>query len=461
MMRQPAVALIDGEHYPSVVVDALRQAAERFEFRGAVFLGGSEKIRNGDLETAAERIYGLPVVFDPDQCRGLARAIEMFHPEVVVDLSDEPVLGYEERFRLISHSLARNVGYVGPDFHFSPASSDHLCASPSLSIVGTGKRVGKTAICGYVARTLQSLAEREHAPGVVVVAMGRGGPAEPEVIDGALASLTAGDLLAWSRQGRHAASDHFEDAVLSRVVTVGCRRCGGGMAGEPFASNVQAGVRLANGLAPSLVIVEGSGAAMPPVGTDARLLVAGAQQPVDHIAGYLGTYRLLISDALVLTMAEEPLASGGKVQAVLEAVNEIKPGMTTIPVVFRPRPAQPVEGRRVAFFSTAPSVQEGMLRRYLEEHWGCRVELFSGNLSSRPGLRADLERPEMARVDMVLTEIKAAAIDVVAAEAEARGLEVAFVDNLPVEVPPGREGRLAELAEELVQLARVRFQTRV
>ncbi len=389
---------------------------------------------NQTFEATAEKIYGLPVVFDPDLCRGLMRAVDLFDPEVVVDLSDEPVLGYEERFRLISHSLARNVGYVGPDFHFSPTGSDFLCATPSLSIVGTGKRVGKTAISGYFARVLRDLAVKEDARGVVVVAMGRGGPGQPEVIDGTRVGLTAEDLLAWSREGRHAASDHFEDAALSRVVTVGCRRCGGGMAGQPFASNVAAGAQVANSLDPGFVIFEGSGAALPPVGTDARLLVAGAHQPVQHIAGYLGTYRLLTSDALVLTMAEEPLASEGKVRAVMSAVNEISPGLATIPVVFRPRPSEPVEGRRVAFFSTAPRVQEGLLRSYLEEHWGCRVELFSGNLSARPALRADLERPEMARVDTVLTEIKAAAIDVVAAEAEARGLDVVFVDNLPLEV---------------------------
>ncbi len=461
MMKRSAVALIDGEHYPSVVVDALRHAAGQFEFLGAVFLGGFEKIREGDLETAAEKMYGLPVVFDADLCRGLTRAIDLFDPEVVVDLSDEPVLGYEERFRLVSHSLARNVGYVGPDFHFSPAGSDHLCASPSLSIIGTGKRVGKTAISGYIARLLRDLAAEEDARGVVVVAMGRGGPAEPEVIDGTRTGLTAEDLLAWSREGRHAASDHFEDAALSRLVTVGCRRCGGGMAGEPFVSNVAAGAQVANSLDPGFVIFEGSGATLPPVGTDARLLVAGAQQPVEHIAGYLGTYRLLTSDALVLTMAEEPLASGEKVRAIMSAVNEVKPGLPTIPVVFRPRPALPVEGRRVAFFSTAPRTQETLLRRYLEEHYACRVELFSGNLSARPALRADLERPEMARVDTVLTEIKAAAIDVVAAEAEARGLEVVFLDNLPLEVAPGEQGRLAGLAGELAQLARERFETRV
>ena len=42
----------------------------------------------------------------------------------------------------------------------------------------------------------------------------------------------------------------------------------------------------------------------------------------------------------------------------------------------------------------------------------------------------------MDRVDTVVTEIKAAAIDVVAEEAAARGLPVVFVDNVPVEVAP-------------------------
>ncbi len=191
------------------------------------------------------------------------------------------------------------------------------------------------------------------SPGVVVVAMGRGGPAEPEVIDGRRLRLTAADLLRLSREGRHASSDHVEDAALSRVVTVGCRRCGGGMAGAPFLSNVADGARKANELGPTLTLFEGSGAALPPVATDARILVAGAHQPVDDITGYLGTYRLLVSDAVVLTMAEEPLVRKGTVAALIEGIQQVRPGMTVIPVVFRPQPSEPVEGRRVAFFSTA------------------------------------------------------------------------------------------------------------
>lgn len=458
-MRPTAVALIDGEHYPMVVADALRQAAERFEFRAALFLGGKEKITSGDLVSEAEKVYGLPVVFDDDRCRGLRHLIDVYRPEVVVDLSDEPVLGYEERFRLVSETLARSVGYLGPDFHFSPASSERLCASPSLSIIGTGKRVGKTAISGFVARALQEVVTGQAGrPAVVVVAMGRGGPAEPELVDGRGEGVTIEDLLALSRQGRHAASDHFEDALLSKVATVGCRRCGGGMAGEPFASNVAEGVKLANSLGPGLVVLEGSGAAIPPVAADARLLVAGAHQPLESLAGYLGAYRLLISDALVLTMAEAPLATPEKVRAMIEAARKVKAWLPVVPVVFRPRPAEDVSGKTVAFFSTAPAAQKSRLCRFIEERWGGKVAFFSTNLADRRALAGDFRRPEMSRVEAVLTEIKAAAIDVVAEEAAARGLPVVPVDNLPLEVAPEREGRLRELGVELVSLAQERFE---
>ncbi len=461
-MKPTAVALIDGEHYPPVVAEALQRVADRFDFRAAVFLGGSEKIDRGRLQREADGIYGLPVIFDEDWSRALDTAIERYRPQVVVDLSDEPVLGYVERFHLASRVLARGAGYVGPDFHFSPAVSERLCTAPSLAIIGTGKRVGKTAISGYVARILRTaIPGREGRPGIVVVAMGRGGPAEPEVVDGSRRPLGAADLVAWSRQGRHAASDYFEDAALSGVVTVGCRRCGGGMAGSPFVANVAQGVGLANGLGPELIILEGSGAAQPPVAADARLLVAGAQQPVDDIVGYLGAYRVLISDAVVLTMAEEPLASLGKVFAVREAIERLHPGIPVVPVVFRPRPAEDVEGRRVAFFTTAPAEQQGVLLGYLEERWGCRVELFSSHLADREALRKDLRSRQMSGVDTVLTEIKAAAIDVVVEEADARGLPVVFVDNIPMEVAGGAQGEtggaLEGLAHTLAAKAAERF----
>src|SRR6266511_5517442 len=183
-----ALAIADGEHYAPVVRDAL--AALPYKFLGVWLAGGTEKLRGGDD-------YGVPVVDD------LEAAIGELEPQLVVDLSDEPVLGPRERFRLASRVLALGLPYVGADFRFDPPTLEPFDL-PSLGIVGTGKRVGKTALCGSVARQLSRTRD------VVVVAMGRGGPPEPEV---AVVPPTLDALLELSRAGRHAASDYLEDAA--------------------------------------------------------------------------------------------------------------------------------------------------------------------------------------------------------------------------------------------------------
>ena len=153
--RPRALALIDGEHYPAVVAHALRELSRRYEFLAAVFLGGTEKV-GGDPVAAGPEIYGLAVVGGPDPVSALQAALDRYRPQVVVDVSDDPVVGYPLRFRLISHTLARNVTYEGSDFLFTPPRLDRLSTIPSVSVIGTAKRVGKTAISGYVARTLSA-----------------------------------------------------------------------------------------------------------------------------------------------------------------------------------------------------------------------------------------------------------------------------------------------------------------
>jgi cyclic 2,3-diphosphoglycerate synthetase len=400
-----ALALIDGEHYPDVVRDAL--AALPYEVVGAVMLGGTEKLRSGEAD------YGVPLRHD------LAEALTALDADLVVDLSDEPVVGPRRRFRLASQALAAGLSYVGADFRLEPVPFAPL-EVPALGIIGSGKRVGKTAVSGYVARLLGESRE------VVVVAMGRGGPAEPVVTE---ASPTIEDLLALSRAGAHAASDYLEDAALAGVATVGARRCGGGLAGKPFLSNVDEAARLAASLSPDLILLEGSGAAIPPVEAGRRILVAGAHQDPEIVAGYLGAYRLLLSDLVVLTMCEEPLATTAQVDAVRAAVADVDPELPVIATVLRPRPVEPIADRRVAFFSTAPPAIHERLRDHLEEEHGAEIVLVSGSLANRDALHPDVDSPAAAEADVFLVEIKAAAVDVVAEAAAARGLPVVFADN--------------------------------
>jgi cyclic 2,3-diphosphoglycerate synthase len=401
-----ALAIIDGEHYVSTIRDALEELP--YEFVAAHLVGGTEKLRGGEE-------YGVPLV------RSLSDALE-HEPEVVVDLSDEPVLGPPERFRLASRALALGLPYVGADFRFEPPALEPFDL-PSLGIVGTGKRVGKTAVAGHAARLLSERYD------VVVVAMGRGGPPAPEVAD---SPPSIDDLLELSRSGRHAASDYLEDAVLAQVATIGCRRCGGGLAGMPFASNVDAGAALAAERSPELVLFEGSGAAFPPVETTKRVLVVGGGQRPAVVTGYLNAYRILVSDLVVVVGAED----------AVPAIREL----TEVPVVvgtLRPRPAEAVSGR-TAVFTTAPAEAADGIGDALRED-GVDVVAVSTNLARRDALRAELE---VLDAETYLVELKAAAIDVVVEHARERGAAVVLLDNEVV--APGLDDELLSLADAAV-----------
>jgi cyclic 2,3-diphosphoglycerate synthase len=396
-----ALAVIDGEHYSDVVSQALAELP--YEFVAALLVGGKEKLRGGEG-------YGVPLA--PD----LEAAVAEHVPEVVVDLSDEPVLGPAERFRLASRVLALGLPYVGADFRFDPPVFAPVPV-PSIAVAGTGKRVGKTAVTGKLAR----LAARSHD--VVVVSMGRGGPPEPEVVE---APPSVDELVARSRAGAHAASDYLETAVVAGVVTVGCRRCGGGLAGETWVSNVLEGISVAAARRPELLICDGSGAAVPPVAADGRLLVASALQGADVVAGYLNAYRILVSDLVVLTMA------GADTAELRRRIEDVK----RVPVVaceLRLRPLEPLAGRRTAVFAAGPAPTD---------HLDADVVHASASLADRDALRAELEHVD---AEVYLVEIKAAGIDVVAETAKARGAEVVFADNEPVPLP-GEADLEAELS---------------
>jgi cyclic 2,3-diphosphoglycerate synthetase len=376
-----AVVVVDGEHYPPVVKDAI--AGLPYEVVGAWLAGGTEKLRGSPD-------YGVPLLAELED--GFPGA------EVVVDLSDEPVLGPRERFLVASRALAAGLRYEGADFRFEPPQYATF-PLPSLAVIGTSKRVGKTAVTGHVARLLAR--DRE----VVVVAMGRGGPARPVLAD---VRPTLDSLLQLSRAGEHAASDYLETAALTGVVTIGCRRAGGGLAGAVTASNVLEGAALAADREPDVVVFDGSGAAIPPVDVDARILVSGAGQ--DPTA-YLNAYRVFISDLVVLV-------GGGDADGVR--------ALKDVPVVLadlRLRPLAPLVGRVAVFTTGAPT-----------DHLDAEIVSVSRNLADRARLRDDLARTD---ADVFLVEIKAAAIDLVAEAAQERGAEVVFAENEVVSLPGG------------------------
>ena len=419
-----AIALVDGEHYPDVTQAALAHIEDvlSYELSAIVFLGGTEKISDlAGLDYRGVRVYSG----DTREAL-LRRAITEAGADVVLDLSDEPVLGYVERFRLISEALALGVSYLGADFHFEAPARPFLCDKPSIGIIGTGKRVGKTALSGFAACRLSETGVRP-----CICTMGRGGPAEPE-LRSTPAEVTDSYLRARALDGRHAASDHFEDAMMGRVVAVGCRRCGGGMAGKPFYSNVPEGAAIACAQEADVVIFEGSGAAIPPVGMDSVMLAAAATQPLPYILGYLGPYRLLLCDLLVVTMCEEILVSSEKLRKLIDGVCSINPEVKVVKTVFRPRPLGELRERKVFLTSTAPPAAIGGIQRHLEQEYGAGIVGASANLADRKRLAADLAGAREAEV--LLTELKAAGVDTVSLFAKENNKELVYLENLPVAV---------------------------
>ncbi len=440
------LVLVDGEHYPSVTRWGIEAARGRgYEVLAALFLGGTEKV-----DPSALPDLGLPTLLArADIVTALADALDSVRPDAVLDLSDEPVVGYRERMQLAAVSLVRGIPYLGPDFRLDPPVSGRPLPRPTVAVIGTGKRTGKTAIGGEVARVATATGRNP-----VVVAMGRGGPREPQVAPAG--TVTLDRLLDLVRRGEHAASDYLEDAVTSGVTTIGARRAGGGMAGAPFASNVQEAADLAVGLGAGLVVLEGSGSAVPPVPWDAGILAVPASTPPEYLGGYLGPYRLLLSDLVMLTIGGSPDTGPENLLALTSHVQRIRGDARVVVTDLQPVPLGDVRGKEAFFTTTAPKAVAAKQVASLQADFGCTVVGWSARLADRSGLMEDLEKAEAYEV--LLTELKAAAVDVACERALERGAEVVFVDNRPLAVDG--ETDLTNLLTETMDLAVRRHEAR-
>ena len=417
------IALVDGEHYPQVTYDAVAMLKKIYpgNFKGIIFLGGTEKLVINNLED----FFGEEVYTIKDIDIDFKAALEYFKPDIVYDLSDEPVVNYIIRMKIASFCLANKCSYMGPDFLFSYEKEDIHCSKPTLSIIGTGKRIGKTAVSSYISKIYV-----QENVNVCVVAMGRGGPRSPQIIRGDKIDITPEYLLGISNKGMHASSDYIEDALTSKITTVGCRRCGGGFGGKIFMTNIKEGIDIAVKLNPDLIIIEGSGASIPDVEADATICVIGAGQNWENIIGYLGIYRLLSADLIIITMCEEPLASRDKVIFLENEIKKINSKAKIIKTVFRPQPLSDIVGKKIFIAMTANKIIEPIIKNYVESNFNCNVKQMSFSLGSREELRKDLEKSK--DYDTILTELKAASVDVLTDYAFKHKKEMIYMNNIPI-----------------------------
>jgi cyclic 2,3-diphosphoglycerate synthase len=401
VQRAPVLVLVDGEHHPAAVRDALARLHAERGVAGVAFCGGEEKVRREVLERPEEH-YGFPLQMDVEE------ALRRTDAQAVVDLADEPVLPAAAKLRLAALALHLGLAYEMPGTVLEPPAYERLgFDGPKLAVIGTGKRTGKTAVAGHWAGLL-----RDRGASPVIVSMGRGGPAEPQL---AGADTGLPELLAIAADGRHAASDYLEDAVLAGVPTVGCRRVGGGLVGEPYESNVAEGARLAARQDPGAIIFEGSGSCIPPVAVDATVCVVGRGA---DIAG-IGRYHLLRS-RLALLMDDR-------------TADDLPCPALHCTLVTEPA-EQPPSDARVALFTTGAPSSDGV-----------DPLVTSTALARRGELERDLDRAVAERCDVYLVELKAAAIDTVAVRADREGASVIFLRNRPLALDGDLDAELLRL----------------
>jgi cyclic 2,3-diphosphoglycerate synthetase len=191
---------------------------------------------------------------------------------------------------------------------------------------------------------------------------------------------------------------------------------------------------------------------MPTVPWDAGVLVVPASAPAEYLGGYLGPLRLLLSDLVVVTMTTGPLTGSENLSALRSHVRRFLDEARILVTDFVPEPLRDVRGEKVFFATTAPEPVAARQVEHLEQAHGCHVVGWSARLADRAGLAEDLDAAH--GYDVLLTELKAAAVDTGAARAARRGAEVVFVDNRAVVVEGSTD--LDTALGEMVELARDR-----
>ena len=126
-------------------------------------------------------------------------------------------------------------------------------------------------------------------------------------------------------------------------------------------------------------------------------------------------------------------------------IKKFNPEAVVIRTIFRPKPLSGIRGKKIFLGMTAIDSIEKNIIDYLETSYDCSVVKASFNLSRRSELKKDLESsPEF---DLILTELKAAAVDVLTEYASKEKKEVVYQDNIPVIT-----GSSKDLKSELIKL---------
>ena len=126
-------------------------------------------------------------------------------------------------------------------------------------------------------------------------------------------------------------------------------------------------------------------------------------------------------------------------------IAKINPNAKVIKTIFRPQPLSDIKGKKVLMVMTARREIEAKIRKYMEKEYSCHIIGMTFNLSNRKYLRKDLSK--FSGYDTIITELKAASVDVVTDFAFKNKKDIVYLNNTPIII-----GDEDELEEELANI---------
>jgi cyclic 2,3-diphosphoglycerate synthetase len=157
------------------------------------------------------------------------------------------------------------------------------------------------------------------------------------------------------------------------------------------------------------------------------------------------------ADLILITGCEEPLADRESIRVCISALRSLNSKAPTRTAVLRPEPLGDISGKKCLLATTAPDVVSKIIASHLEEHYGCNVTDVTSALSDRRKLKEEVAaaiRPD-SKPEVLLTELKAASMQVAVPMALEAGVKVVFYNNIPKAVEPEH----GDLAADVVALA--------
>jgi hypothetical protein len=254
----------------------------------------------------------VPYVTEAEAAAGVRRAAAEFKPRAIVDVTEA---GLAERFAWANEALQLGLEVHGADFRLWPPVLKGGTV-PTVTFAGAGAAVGKTAAIIYFLERVKA----KYKTAAVVLDLG--GPPYPEVVEPGEAASAAARLLSYHRDGRNVGGDHYLLAAATGVPAVGCSFAGTGLTGVPLNSLLGDAFVYAAERGGELVVVEGSGGAMPPVAGAVCFLV-NVRTGLDVLRGFPFAFQLRRARVVVATgfTAKPPPRVFDELRAEVKAAN--------------------------------------------------------------------------------------------------------------------------------------------